>query len=45
MPNVIVTPHCSGDSPGNLDRAAAIFVENLAAYRRGDPLRNEVTSS
>jgi phosphoglycerate dehydrogenase-like enzyme len=45
LPNVIVTPHCSGDAPGNLDRAAAIFLDNLGRYRRGDPLRNEVGSS
>lgn len=42
MPNVIVTPHNSGESPGNLDRAAAIFLDNLARYERGEPLRNEV---
>ncbi len=45
MPNVIVTPHNSGDSPGNLGRAAAIFLDNLERYGRGDPLRNEVPSS
>jgi phosphoglycerate dehydrogenase-like enzyme len=45
MPNVIVTPHSSGESPGNLDRAAAIFLDNLARYGRGEPLRNEVPST
>ena len=45
LPNVIVTPHNSGDSPGNLHRASAIFLDNLARYGRGDALRNEVTSS
>ena len=45
MPNVIVTPHNSGDAPGNLDRAAAIFLDNLARYGRGEPLRNEVQST
>jgi D-2-hydroxyacid dehydrogenase (NADP+) len=44
LPNVIVTPHNSGDSPGNLHRATAIFVDNLARYGRGDALRNEVAS-
>ncbi len=43
MPNVIVTPHNSGDSPGNLHRATAIFLDNLARWRRGDALRNEVS--
>ena len=42
MPNVIVTPHNSGDSPGNFDRAAAIFLDNLARFGRGEPLCNEV---
>jgi phosphoglycerate dehydrogenase-like enzyme len=43
LPNVIVTPHSSGTSPGNRARAAAIFLENLARYESGQPLRNEVT--
>jgi phosphoglycerate dehydrogenase-like enzyme len=42
LPNVIVTPHNSGDTPGNLVRATAIFLDNLARERRGAPLRNEV---
>ncbi len=42
LPNVIVTPHSSGVSPGNLERAGEIFVENLGRWLRGEPLRNEV---
>ncbi len=42
LPNVIVTPHNSGDTPSNLPRACEIFLDNLARYRRGEPLRNEV---
>jgi phosphoglycerate dehydrogenase-like enzyme len=42
MPNVIVTPHNSGDSPANLHRATAIFLDNLARYVRGEALCNEV---
>jgi phosphoglycerate dehydrogenase-like enzyme len=42
LPNVIVTPHSSGTNPGNQLRAAGIFVENLARYVAGQPLRNEV---
>lgn len=38
MPNVIVTPHCSGQNPGNAVRAAEIFVDNLARFARGAPL-------
>jgi phosphoglycerate dehydrogenase-like enzyme len=41
---VIVTPHSSGTTPGNQERAAEIFLENLARYDRGDPLRNEILS-
>ncbi len=43
MPNVIVTPHSSGTNPGNRRCAAAIFLDNLARYQRGEALRNEVT--
>jgi phosphoglycerate dehydrogenase-like enzyme len=42
MPNVLITPHSSGTSPGNQVRASGIFIENLRAYLRGEPLRNEV---
>lgn len=43
LPNVIVTPHSSGTSPGNFHRASEIFVENVGRYVRGEPLRNEVS--
>jgi phosphoglycerate dehydrogenase-like enzyme len=39
-PNVIVTPHSAGSSPGNFERATRIFLANLARYRRGEPLLN-----
>ncbi|HEY8494449.1 MAG TPA: D-2-hydroxyacid dehydrogenase [Myxococcota bacterium] len=42
MPNVIVTPHNSGDAPGNRVRATEIFLDNLGRWTRGEPLRNEV---
>jgi len=45
LPNVIVTPHASGTTPGNQDRAAAIFLENLRRYLEGGLLRNEVARS
>jgi phosphoglycerate dehydrogenase-like enzyme len=43
LPNVIVTPHSSGNNPGNFFRATEIFIDNLARYVRDEPLRNEVT--
>ncbi len=42
MPNVIITPHVAGATPLSEHRAAAIFVDNLGRYLRGEPLRNEV---
>jgi phosphoglycerate dehydrogenase-like enzyme len=45
LPNVIVTPHSSGTSPGNDERATALFLENLRAFEAGCPLRNEVAIS
>jgi phosphoglycerate dehydrogenase-like enzyme len=42
LPNVIVTPHSSGTSPGNLFRSAELFVENLGRWVRGEPLRHEI---
>jgi phosphoglycerate dehydrogenase-like enzyme len=42
LPNVIVTPHNSGTTPGSPARAVEIFVANLAAYLAGEPMRNEV---
>ncbi len=40
MPNVIITPHISGDSPHYNERAAALFAENLNRYLAGLPLYN-----
>ena len=42
LPNVIITPHSSGTTDGNLERAAQIFLENLTRFVRGEDLRNEV---
>jgi len=42
LPNVILTPHVSGATPRYLERALDLFVENLARYLEGRPLRNLV---
>jgi phosphoglycerate dehydrogenase-like enzyme len=42
MPNVIVTPHNSGISPLNMERAMGVFIDNLARLVEGKPLRNRV---
>lgn len=41
LPNVIVTPHMSGTCPTSDERAVEIFLTNLAAYTKGEPLLNE----
>jgi phosphoglycerate dehydrogenase-like enzyme len=40
LPNVILTPHISGESVHYGARLASLFAENLQRYRRGEPLRN-----
>jgi phosphoglycerate dehydrogenase-like enzyme len=42
MPNVVVTPHNSGVSPLNMERALTMFIDNLARFVQGKPLRNRV---
>ncbi|MEX0786341.1 MAG: D-2-hydroxyacid dehydrogenase [Dehalococcoidia bacterium] len=44
LPNVIVTPHNSGWSPLNLERGTELFLDNLARFVAGRPLRNRVRS-
>jgi len=43
MPNVIVTPHSSGNTDIAVARTLEIFTDNLARYVRGEPLLNEIT--
>lgn len=38
LPNVWVTPHSAGQSAGNAARTAAMFVEQLGRWLRGEPL-------
>jgi len=42
LPNVILTPHNSGSTDGTSRRAAEAFLANLARWRDGDPLGNEI---
>ena len=38
MENVIITPHCSADSPYYFDRAFQVICDNLDRYLKGDKL-------
>ncbi|MCP5152161.1 MAG: D-2-hydroxyacid dehydrogenase [Ectothiorhodospiraceae bacterium] len=42
MPNVIVSPHMSGDFVGCFDVLASQFLDNFRRYRAGEPLVNVV---
>ena len=42
LPNVIITPHRSAQSPRNSERLAAIVIRNVEHYVRGQPLDNLV---
>lgn len=42
FPNVLVTPHISGNSPFYDQRAIALFADNLTRYLTGTPLLNPV---
>ncbi len=44
-PNVRVTPHASPKSNGTPLRAQDLFLENLTAFLKGAPLRNEVAAA
>jgi phosphoglycerate dehydrogenase-like enzyme len=44
LPNVILTPHISGDSIYYGKRLTALFADNLRRYRTGEPLRNRYDS-
>ena len=41
-PNLMVSPHMSGDFLGYRQALIGVFVENLRRYRLGEPLRNVV---
>jgi phosphoglycerate dehydrogenase-like enzyme len=40
LPNIILTPHISGESIHYGKRLTALFADNLRRYRAGEPLRN-----
>jgi phosphoglycerate dehydrogenase-like enzyme/glyoxylase-like metal-dependent hydrolase (beta-lactamase superfamily II) len=42
LPNVILTPHVSGQSPGTKARTRQLFIENMKRFAAGDPLINAV---
>ncbi|HEY7782620.1 MAG TPA: D-2-hydroxyacid dehydrogenase [Ktedonobacterales bacterium] len=42
MPNVYISPHISGNTSRYGERLMDVFLDNLARYRSGQPLRNVV---
>lgn len=45
LPNVTITPHSTASSPRMRERQIALFLENLARFRAGQPLLNIVDKS
>lgn len=41
-PNLLLSPHISGRSPRYGERLADLLIDNIARYREGRPLRNQV---
>lgn len=41
-PNLLITPHTSWASERVAERSVDLFVENLRAFRAGEPMRNQV---
>lgn len=44
-PKVTLSAHCSNAGSGQLARGDALFLDNLARWRAGEPLRNEAERS
>jgi phosphoglycerate dehydrogenase-like enzyme len=42
MPNVLITPHISGNSTQYDQRAIRLFIQNLRRYLAGQPLLNQM---
>jgi len=45
LDNCVITPHDAGWSPRANERIAALFLDNLGRYVRGEPMRNQVAAS
>ena len=43
LPNVLVSPHNAGASPGTYGRGVEIFLRNLDAYLKDKPLGNQAS--
>lgn len=43
LPNLVITPHQSGEGPRSQERLDDLFLDNLERYVSGRPLRNVVT--
>lgn len=42
FPNVVITPHVAGNSPGSYSRRVGVFKENIGHFVRNEPMRNVV---
>jgi D-2-hydroxyacid dehydrogenase (NADP+) len=42
FPNVVLTPHVAGNSPGSYARRVVVFKENISHFVRNEPMRNVV---
>jgi len=42
FPNVVITPHVAGNSPGSYARRIGVFKENISHFVRNEPMRNMV---
>ena len=42
FPNVVLTPHVAGNSPGSYARRVVVFKENIGHFVRNEPMRNVV---
>ena len=42
FPNVVITPHVAGNSPGSYARRVGVFKENISHFVRNEPMRNVV---
>ena len=42
FPNVVITPHVAGTSPGSHARRVGVFKDNISHFVRNEPMRNVV---